>query len=365
MLMVRSIVRSRALDPGFDVAHVMTFAASPDQLGYNEERGRVLWTEILARVRQLPGAESAALALLVPLSNRGDDIAVAPFGATGSPALYAYNYVSPGYFGTVHIRLANGRDFSMSDARHAPDVAIVNETMARDFFGQESALGKTVRVIDGEGRERRTTIIGVVGTIKVRSMGESPRPMLYLPFGQWYRPDMIVHVRTDGRSPNMIRDVTRTMHSLEPDLAVDAQSMAQATAFSLIPLRVAASVLGFAGMVGAALAALGIFGLVGYTVSLRRREIGIRIALGAERLAVTRLVVNEGLRPVITGLCVGLPLAVAGASLLRGLLVGVSATDPVTLVAIALLVAVVAAVASFAPVRRATRLDPAGVLRDE
>jgi ABC-type antimicrobial peptide transport system permease subunit len=196
-------------------------------------------------------------------------------------------------------------------------------------------------------------------------MGEVPQPMLYLPFGQWYRPDMVLCVLTDGRTPNAGRDVMRAIRTIEPDLAVDVQSMAHATAFSLIPVQVAATVLGFAGAVGITLAILGVFGLVAYAVSLRTREIGIRMALGASEGALARSIISEGLKPVALGLAIGLPVAVGAGSLLRGILIGVGPADPVVLFVVAVVLLASAAAAMVAPVRRALRLDPASVLRQE
>ena len=364
-LMLRSLQRSQSLDPGFTATDVQLFSASPDQLGYDESRGRALWVEIAARARQVRGVRSAALALLVPLGNRGDVLASAPAGSTRPPELLPYNYVDSGYFSTLRIPLRAGRAFDRGDVHGAPDVAVVSATMARRFFDRANPLGRRVRVIDRSGRERQATVVGVVGDVKIRTMGEPPQPMLYLPFGQWYRPDMVLHVLTDGRTPNVGRDVIRAIRTIEPDLAVDVQSMAHATAFSLIPVQVAATVLGFAGAVGITLAILGVFGLVAYAVSLRTREIGIRMALGASEAALTRSIAGEGLKPVALGLAVGLPAAIGAGSLLRGILIGVRPADPVVLFLVAVVLLASAAVAMLAPVRRALRLDPMSVLRQE
>ena len=364
-LMLRSLQRSHSLDPGFDATNVQLFSASPEQLGYDEARGRALWEEMATRAHQVSGVRSVALALLVPLGNRGDLISMGPAGVTRAPELLPYNYVDSGYFSTVRVPIVAGRAFRHTDDRAAPDVAIVSATMARRFFGGESAIDRRVRVLDRAGRERQATVVGVVGDVKVQTMGEPPRPVLYLPFGQWYRADMVLHVRTDGRTPDVGRDVVRAMRSIEPDLAVDVQSMTHATAFSLIPLQVAATVLGFAGAVGLTLAILGVFGLVAYAVSLRTREIGIRMALGAQQTALARFIAWEGLRPVAIGLGAGLPAAVGAASLLRGILIGVGPADPVVLAFVATTLLASAGAAMLAPVRRAVSVDPATVLRQE
>ena len=237
--------------------------------------------------------------------------------------------------------------------------------MARHFFGRESAIGRRVRIVDRGGRERQATVVGVVGDVKIQTMGEPPRPLLYLPFGQWYRADMVLFVRTNGHAPNVGRDVVRAIRTLEPDLAVDVQTMAHATAFSLIPVQVAATVLGFAGAVGLILAVLGVFGLVAYAVSLRTREIGIRMALGAQSAALVRFIAKEGLGPVAIGLAIGLPAAIAAGSLLRGILIGVGPADPAVLLVVAAILLASAAAAMLVPLRRAVSVDPAMVLRQE
>jgi predicted permease len=364
-LMLESLQHSRSLDPGFDPRNIQLFAASPDQLGYNESRGRALWEEAAARARQVTGVRSAALALLVPLGNRGDLISTGPVASTRPPEPLSYNYVDSSYFSTLRIPLVAGRSFDRTDVRGAPGVAIVSATMARHFFGGQSAVGRAVRILDRAGRERQAVIVGVVGDVKVQTMGEPPRPVLYLPFGQWYRSDMVLHVRSDGRTPNVSRDVVRAIHSIEPDLAVDVQSMTHATAFSLIPVQVAAAVLGFAGAVGVTLAVIGVFGLVAYAVSLRTREIGIRMALGAQHSALARFIAWEGLQPIAIGLALGLPAAIGVGSLLRGILIGIGPADPVVLLLVAAILFASGAAAMLVPVRRAVSVDPATVLRQE
>lgn len=364
-LMLKSLQHSRSLDPGFDATNVQLFSASPDHLGYDEARGRALWEEMAARARQVNGVRTATLALLVPLGNRGDLISTGPAGSTRPTELLPYNYVDSSFFSTLRIPIVAGRPFGRADVRAAPDVAIVSATMARHFFGGESAIGRRVRIVDRGGRERQATVVGVVGDVKIQTMGEPPRPLLYLPFGQWYRADMVLFVRTNGHAPNVGRDVVRAIRTLEPDLAVDVQTMAHATAFSLIPVQVAATVLGFAGAVGLTLAVLGVFGLVAYAVSLRTREIGIRMALGAERAALVRFIAKEGLEPVAIGLAIGLPAAIAAGSLLRGILIGVGPTDPAVLLVVAAILLASAAAAMLVPLRRAVSVDPAMVLRQE
>ena len=290
---------------------------------------------------------------------------IGPADRSQPDARFAYNIVSPDYFETLRIRLVAGRSFAPNDDRRAPDVVVVSRAMARRLFQTENAVGRSVRVVDRAGRARTATVVGVVRDIKMRSLGEAASPVAYLPFGQWYRPDMVLHVRVAANADQVIPRVVEQIHMIEPDLALEEQTLTRATEFSMIPLRVATVVLGFCGVVGALLAALGVFGLVAYAVSLRAREIGIRVALGADRGAVVRLIGRHGLSPVAIGLVVGLLLVALLGGAVRAILVGVTPTDLVSLGASALLLFGAALVALVAPLRRALAVDPVAVLRSE
>jgi predicted permease len=364
-LALRSLRASALLDPGFSPARVHVLAASPDLLGYDEQRGRALWEEIVTRASRVRGVEAASLSLFVPMGSRGDQLVMAPADHPEADRPFGYTIVRSGYFATLGVRFIAGRDLSPNDDGKAPDVVVVSRAMARRFFDTDNPVGRSIRIVDRAGRARNATIVGVVRDIKVRSLGEAPAPVAYLPFGQWYRPDMVLHVRVAAGADRVIPNVIEQIHAAEPDLALDVQSMTRATEFSMIPLRVASVVLGFCGVVGALLAALGVFGLVAYAVSLRTREIGIRVALGAGRAALTRLIGLQALVPVAIGLVTGLALAMAAGGAIRGVLVGVQPIDPMSLVAAAGLLVVAAAAALIAPLRRALSVDPVSVLRSE
>jgi ABC-type antimicrobial peptide transport system permease subunit len=303
--------------------------------------------------------------LFVPLGSRGDRLSLAPANRRQDERLYSYNYVQPGYFDVLGVRMLAGRDFALDDKTGSPDVVIVSRAMARRFFDTDNAVGRAVRIVDRAGRARTATVVGVVGDMKVRSLGEAPAPVAYLPFGQWYRADMVMHVRVAAEAAGTIPAVIDAIHGAEPDLALDVQPMTRATEFSMIPLRVASVVLGFCGVVGALLAALGVFGLVAYAVSLRTREIGIRMALGARRGALARFIGLQALRPVMIGLAIGVALAAVLGRAIRGILVGVQPADPVSLALAAVLLLAAAALALVTPLRRAVSVDPVGVLRAE
>lgn len=364
-LATRSLRQSAVLDPGFSQQRVYVLAGSPDLLGYDEAKGRALSDDIVTRASRVPGVESASLALFVPLGSRGDQLTMAPENRGQEDLPFAYNIVRPGYLGMLGVQVVAGRDLSPNDDRRSPDVVVVSQAMARRFFDRDEALGQTMRLVDRAGQARNATIVGVVRDIKLRSLGEPPAPVAYLPFGQWYRPDMVMHVRVTANADRVVRGVVEQVRAAEPDLALDVQPMARATEFSMIPLRVAGAVLGFCGAVGVLLSGLGVFGLVAYAVSLRSREIGIRIALGAGRMALTRLVALQALRPVAIGLVVGLGLSVGLGAAIRGILVGVQPLDPASLAAAALVLLTAAVAALATPLRRALRIDPVVVLRSE
>jgi predicted permease len=334
-------------------------------LGYDETRGRALWEEIVSRTSRVPGVENASLALFVPLGSRGDQLVMSPEGGQASERPFPYNYVRPGYFGMLGVRFIAGRDFTPNDDARSAHVAVVSQAMARRFFGDGDAVGRSMRVEDRGRRAREVTIVGVVADIKLRSMGEGAAPIAYLPFGQWYRSDMVMHVRVSENADRVLPRVVEQVRAIEPDLAMDVQPMSRATEFSMIPLRVASAVLGFCGVVGVLLAALGVFGLVAYAVSLRTREIGIRVALGAGRAALARFVARQALVPVAIGLVVGLGMSAGVAGAIRGLLVGVEPIDPVSLAGAAVVLLAAGAGALIAPIRRALGIEPATVLRTE
>jgi putative ABC transport system permease protein len=272
--------------------------------------------------------------------------------------------VAPGYFEVLAIPLVAGRDFDPTDRAGSPEVAIVSESAARRYFGDASPVGRTLTVTD-RTRDRAVSVIGVARDVKHGSLADRPRPLLYLPFSQWYRPDMVLHAETGGDPAAMVGPLAAMARALEPDLAVTARTMAEATSFSLIPLRIAGTVLAVAGGIGFLLAVIGVFGVVAFAVSQRTREIGIRLALGAERGRVVGAVMRDGLRPTAIGVVIGLLAAVALGRVLTGLLVGVSALNPESVLLIPALLVGAGLVAAYLPGRRAARVDPAVVLRND
>jgi len=362
-LLLQSLRRSQSISPGFEADRVVVMTTSPDQLGYDEQRGRAFWDELLRRARATPGVESAARALFVPLGDRGDLLPMAAADRPDSAELRPYNYVSPGYFELLRIPLLAGREFAGTDDLRAPAVAIVSAGAATRIFADPMPLGRMLRVLDREGREYRAVIVGVVGDVKLRSPNEPPQPLVYLSFGQWYRPEMMLHVRTGASSP--APPLAPLVRSLDPDLPIRTQTMAEATGFALIPLRIAGSVLAVAGMAGLGLALIGIFGVVAFVVAQSTRELGIRMALGAGRRRILASVMGQGVTPVAAGLTVGLVVAIPASRLFRALLVDTRPLNPESVLGVSALVLGVTVAAVLPPARRAVRVDPVATLRAE
>jgi putative ABC transport system permease protein len=276
-----------------------------------------------------------------------------------------WNIVSPGYFKTLDIRLVRGRDFTDADTSTASRVAIVNEAMARLIWGTPDALGRTMEANDdAPGTWRPVTIVGVAADAQLVALGGRVDPYIYVPHAQRYVPRMSLVVKTAGGTaiPQM-RSLVREMN---PNLPIAlALPLTDVTAVGLIPQRIAAGVAGSLGVVGLLLAAIGIYGVTSYSVNRRVREIGIRVALGADGRSVLRLILRQGVVLTLVGVGIGLAAGALVSQIVRSLLFGVSALDPVTFGGGAALFLVVAVAASYLPARRATRVDPMVALRAE
>jgi predicted permease len=370
-LFLRSLQHARTLDPGFDPENVLVAGFDLGIQGYEKAKGRRFYQELTQRVAAMPGVQSVSLANAIPLNGGNTVTGINVEGHEPSQGQTAFetdfNTVTPGYFATLRIPLLRGRDFSDGDREGVPRVALINEAMWRRFWPDQDPLGKRFYLgsfAEGELVE----IVGVVKDGKYRTLGESSLPYFYVPFDQHYNPQMTIHVRTAtaGSSANALAAVRQAVAETDGSVPLlDVMPMTQAIGVSLLPIRMAATVAGCFGFIGLLLAAVGIFGVVSFSVAQRTREIGIRIALGAGKSDVLKLMVWQGMSLALFGVCVGLLLAVALTRLLASLLYGVSTTDTVTFVAVSLLLAAVALLASFIPARRAMKVDPMVALRYE
>ena len=365
-LFVRSLISAQDIDPGFEHERVAIIMLSPTVAGYEESRGTALLSSVVERARTLPGVEAAALASRMPLGISVNTNEIFLEGVA-TPEDEAPNIdavtVSAGYFDVMGITLLQGRDFQEQDDESAPLVAIVSDAAARRFWPGENAVGKRFRLSpEGELRE----IIGIAQDTKVRTLGEQPRPYLYMHHLQRNRGFMALAVRTNGDPQPMLPTLRREILTVDAGMPImESKTMTEHLGIMLFAPRMGGILLGVFGSLGVLLATIGLYGVVSYAAAQRTREVGIRVALGARPTDVIRLVVGRGMIMVGVGIAIGLALAIAAALPLGSLLYGVSVTDPVTFVGVTMLLVGVAFVATMVPALRASKLDPMVALRRE
>lgn len=364
-LFVRTLAAAARLDYGFAIEPIRVAPVlDPSMLGLDMGEARRLYGAITLRVAAVPGVAAASTTSAIPLVGASSMSIVVP-GAEPDPGGEAiqvdFAVVTPGYFETLGTSLLEGRDFGDADRLDGPRVAIVNESMARRLWPGREALGRRLEQ-GGEPVE----VVGVAPDSRQRALERGIRPTLYLPFAQAPRPRMNLLVRVAGAEATLAGPIRRALSEVHPDLALlRLQPLRDLLGLRLLGQRLAASVGGTLGLLGLALAVLGLYGVVAFSVSRRTRELGIRMALGAARGRVLGLVVGEGLWLALVGLAIGLPLAIVVARLLRSLLFGVAPTDPLTFGGVALLLIGCALLGSYLPARRAARVDPMVALRFE
>jgi predicted permease len=272
--------------------------------------------------------------------------------------------VGPGYFHTMGTPLLRGREFSRQDSNTSSGVAIINEAMAQRYWPGQDPIGKQITLTFG--KRQSLEIVGVAATGKYRNLREASQPFMFRPFSQVYEPQAVLVVETAGDSKPMLATIEREIHTLDANLPVlDAETLTQYMSIPLFVARVTGTLLGVFGLLALLLAAVGLSGVVAYFVSLRTREIGIHLALGAERRDVLKLVVKQGMRLSLVGMLIGLAVALAVSRVLSSLLYGIRPTDPVTYISVALGLTAVTLLASYLPARRAAKVDPMVALRYE
>jgi predicted permease len=367
-LFIRSLQSANTIDPGFRVERALTVPINLALLRYKEADGQSFYSNLLARVAAQPGVERASLVRFAQLGFSYAQFQVFPEGRGGGPTdegfSTGFNVVGPNYFKTMETPLVRGRDFAETDRKGAPEVVVLNETLAAMLWPSEDALGKRVSVAGPEGPFLE--VIGVARDGKYRSLGERPHPYIYQPLLQSYDSRMTLIVRTKGEPQSVAGAVREQIRALDGNLPVsDFKTLRDQLDLSLFPSRLAAWILGGFGVLALLLAAIGIYGVVSYAVAQRTREIGVRMALGASERDVLGLVLGEGFLVIAIGLGVGLLLAVAATRVIAGFLYGVDATDPLTFAGVPLLLGFIALGASYIPARRATKVDPLVALRYE
>jgi predicted permease len=364
-LFLRSLQSATDIDPGFDEPRsLVTLSVDPALQGYDEARAKEFWDRLLEDVEAMPDVRLAGLAWTLPLglssSDRGVEIPGYEF-ADGERTSLKYTWVSEGFLETMGIGLVEGRTFTRLDDDEAAPVVIVNERFAQRFWPGESALGQIVTTA-GEDRE----VVGVVETGKYSSLGEDPTEFMYLPNREAFHSDLTVVARASGDPRVVLTRVQELVRAADPDMPVyDVRSMEDHMGIALLPARLGGSVLGIFGLLGLVLAAVGIYGVMAYSVSQRTRELGIRVAMGADRRTVLRLVLGEGLKLALIGTALGIVGAFGAARLVQGLLYDVSAFDPVAFGGVPLVLLMVATLAVYLPARRAASVDPMRALKSD
>jgi len=371
-LLARSFVALTRVDPGYRPENVVTMSVSLPSSKYPWDREAINFShQLLERVRQLPETQQSALAFGRPLSENGMRIgfqrADRPPAMVGHRVSTDVRVVTPGFFSTLGIPIVGGRSLSDTDLPNSPQVVVVSQAFAKQYYPNENPLGKRINI--GWGRQRSENkadtvnaggeIVGVVGDMKARGANEAAPATIYLPFDQAPITEVSLLVRSTASPTLIVNEARAAIKEVDADLPVfDVKTMTDAVSESVAQPRFYAILLGSFAGIALLIAALGIYGVISYAVSQRTRELGIRIALGAQRERVVRLVIGQGLTLTLLGIVLGVAGAVVLTRLISSLLFGVAAADPLTFISVAVLFVLVACLASYLPARRAAGVDP-------
>ena len=367
-LMVQSFLRLRSVDTGLHTKNVLTAALITPRAKYKDSERAALIKQIVAQVSSLPGVESASATATLPLNGNiwGRGFTVEDYAGADQTPIVQHTVVTPGYFRTMGITLLAGRDFNDSDTKDSPDVTIIDERLARQYWPNQNPIGKRVRFGPREDNEPWHTIVGVVSKIRHQRMQEETDPSVYLPHQKVPTGGMTLVARTSSNPNDFIHTLRHEVAQLDPDVAVSkVATMEEVVAQSIWQPRLYAMLFGvFAG--GALLLALiGIYGVMAFLVQTRTHEIGIRMALGASARDVFKLIVGRGMTLTAVGVVIGVGGAIALTRLMHSLLFNTSATDPYIFILISALLSLAAFLACYLPARRAARVDPLIALRYE
>ncbi len=387
-LFIRSLGRLRDIDPGLRADNTWLIRVDPNRSGYKGQRLRDFYERLRAQSEHLPGVQSLSLATITPLTGMrwNGDFAVEGYQWQPGDVKYVdMNSVGPGYFGTLGIPILLGRDFRDTDnPPYTPDppetlaaglqaaeppgprVVIISESMAKQFFSGRNPLGMHLCLEEEYTAERAYEVIGVVKDVRYFDLREAPQPMVYLPLWRGIMGSRMLCIRTTGEMPAIVEAVRRQVYAIDPGIPVlGSVTMKQQISNNIIESRIVATLSGFFGILALLLAGIGIYGMLSFAVTRRTREIGIRMALGAQREAVLWLVLRDAGLLVLAGAAMGIPAALASGRLVKAFLYGISPQDPLTIVLGSIVLAGAAALACLIPARRATRVDPMVALRNE
>lgn len=364
-LFLKSFENARRTDIGFDPDSVLLVAVNLSQDQLSKDQGKVFYQRVTQQMQALPGVQSVTYAEDVPLGFGGgswDQISVDGYQPQRGESMKVYrNIVSPGYFQTMKIPLLAGRDFTEQDDGSHGDVIIVNQAFAKRYLGTSIPVGRIVKIW-GEP----VTVIGVARNSKYRFLQEDPQPYMYYSFAEAYRRSAVLHIRTAGDPSRLLPEVNRGIKQIDPNISIVlALSLKDYVGASFFTQKLAAVLLTILGSVALVLAVIGVYGVTSYSVTQRQREFGIRMALGAQKGVITRLVLRQGLLLAVAGIVLGLAATLALSRVASRLLFGVSATDIGIFLAASILLTSAVLAASYFPTRKAMAVDPLIALRCE
>jgi predicted permease len=368
LLFVRTLRNLLTLDPGFHQNDMVVANLDLTRLNIAKERRQEFKRELLDRIRALPGIDSAADVGIVPISGNSWNDTVFIEGSDNRKAVPWFNRVTPGYFNALRTPFLAGRDFDDHDTATSLRVAIVNETFARKFLNGQNAISVTFRQESYVGRPTPTyQIVGLVKDAKYVDLREEPVPLVYLVAAQDDRPDNFPQflIRSNVPVASALPAIKQAVSEASPEIMSEFHTLQSQIRDSLMRERLMATLSGFFGFLAVLLATVGLYGVISYTVARRTNEIGIRVALGAQRGHVIGMIMREAAVLLAIGLVLGSALALAASRTATSLLFGLKPNDPVTLALAVAALAAVATAASFLPAHRATRLDPMAALREE
>ena len=364
-LFLRSIGRAYDIDPGFQTAHLAVFVTNPGQAGYTKPQVTAFYKDVRGRIAGMPEVESASWASNMPLwADAVDGLWVEgrPQRSQADKLMTVVDTVDVHYFETAGVAIDSGREFTGIDRENSTPVAIVNEQMARDYWPRGDALGRRIR-LPGEKQTRQ--IVGIARTASYSRWGEPPQLCVYVPLEQNYSGAMTLYVRSKGDPRQILMPVERELRAAGPQIMIGGTlSGREIVDRGLFQARVGVALLSVFGLLALGLASIGLYGIMAYSVNQRKREIGLRVALGASRASVLRLILKQGMSLVLAGVLIGFAGALLVGRLLSGMLYGVSATDPASVAGAALVLVAIALLACYLPARRASRVDPLVALRE-
>jgi predicted permease len=363
-LFLRSIGRAYTIDPGFQTARLAVFMTNPGQAGYDKAKTRAFYKEVHDRASRIQGVASLSWASNLPLwARRVNALQIEGHQAhsRADTITTILNIVDRDYFQTAGVAIDSGRQFTSFDLENSTPVAIVNEKIAHDYWPNQQVIGKRIQ-LTGEKQFRQ--IIGVARNANYTNWAEPAQPCVYVPLEQKYSDGMILYVRTHGSPQQVLTPIQQELHATASQVKISVLTGPETVKNGLFFAKVGVGLLSVFGFLALGLASIGLYGILAYIVSQRKREIGLRMALGAGRRDVFRLIVREGMSLVSAGVLIGFVAALVTASLLSRFLYGISGSDPLSIAGAVIILTVVAFVACYLPARVASRVDPLVALRD-